>query len=106
MTASARIFVAATDFPIRMYSLNGGHPSLPGPKVTAAANGGEHGWCAARKFGRTIGDPRGLQRGDQRCHFRHGVDAGVGSPDMGFNAVRLDHDEEMSTISHADIDPP
>ena len=36
MTASARIFVAATDFPIRMYSLNGGHPSSPGPKVTAA----------------------------------------------------------------------
>jgi hypothetical protein len=25
---------------------------------------------------------------------------------MGFNAVRLDRDEEMSTISHADIDPP
>jgi hypothetical protein len=31
--ASARIFVAATALPMRMYSLNGGQPSSPGPKV-------------------------------------------------------------------------
>ena len=40
------------------------------------------------------------------AHLGHGIDAGVGTPDMGLDAAGLDLDQEVPRIGDADIHPP